>query len=579
MLSIDRTRIGLILSASLIAESALANLCTVDIPDRATQEAERLEAEAFSRPIPFVPGPLLSSSPDPVNGIFDRDYNARLITCNRRRDDHGKQIEDAISATHEFDPDLQARVVKGHFAYLGLTRPFHLRYAYQLSREGGTWVVTVPMKFHWPDHPIEHTLDIPMKLANSLGLDAPDGICAVGATEFIPEPPELEPKYAPIRRGYIDHDFQGPQRGAWRAFQELNAVPIGEITESRWQQPTPPFRSTDAAKDFLDIPWDVVKYRKETACRVPEDLVMGDKSIQNHLRVFWRDTIREVWNRPGFRIDPVLLDCDRDTPDGTVNPCPTDVTHEQRNAWEKDETIWHLYMNQKPQHRPSFKRWIAKWNFMHTGVGSPTITHELGHYLGLDDEYAENPKRHPERHCDDVYPEAPDHYLMCGPDAERAGAQGVYAWLITRRYAVAETYQCKTDFDCAGTEFCDHGTATLGRNVCEPRRAEGESCSREQQCETGTTCRRFRCQTTERVPVGDACTEDLQCASGSCSRAGICQCRNNDDCSAGQYCDRGVAGIGANRCETLRAEGDRCTTNRQCGSGLRCQRLQCRTAN
>ena len=76
------------LSLCLVSQAASANFCSGDSSDRALTEARLLEAELFSQPV----------SGDSVNTGFLRSYNARVITCNRKRDTKGNNIEKEISA-------------------------------------------------------------------------------------------------------------------------------------------------------------------------------------------------------------------------------------------------------------------------------------------------------------------------------------------------------------------------------------------------------------------------------------------------------------------------------------------------
>lgn len=52
---------------------------------------------------------------------------------------------------------------------------------------------------------------------------------------------------------------------------------------------------------------------------------------------------------------------------------------------------------------------------------------------------------------------------------------------------------CKKDVDCAGSEFCDKGTLTIGKNVCVAKRGAGEKCTRKKQC-SSNRCRTGKCR-------------------------------------------------------------------------------------
>ena len=165
------------LSLCLLCQAAWANFCSGDSSDRALTEARLLEAESFSQPVPA----------DSINTGFLRSYNARVITCNRKRDTKGNEIENAISAGHVFPNSLEPRNVKGHFSFLGLGIFSELRYAYQLSRENGTWIVTVPIEFHWPTARLTDQVDLPGELVSELGLDQAGQICDPARVIPLPE--------------------------------------------------------------------------------------------------------------------------------------------------------------------------------------------------------------------------------------------------------------------------------------------------------------------------------------------------------------------------------------------------------
>jgi Dickkopf N-terminal cysteine-rich region len=534
-----------------LSQAAWANFCSGDSSERALTEARLLEAEPFSQPV----------TSDNINTGFLRSYNARVITCNRKRDTKGNEIEREITAGHVFPSSLEARNVKGHFSFLGLGIFSQLRYAYQLSRENGTWIVTVPIEFHWPTARMTDRVDLPGELVDELGLDQPGQICDPALVVPLPEDPRR------VRQGHIRWSLNDAQVRAFEQEQRDHGVAPADIVSSRTAAE---FAITGAA-GFIDQDYDVSFYGSDTSCRVPRTLVVNGMSVLNHLRRHWKEQIAAIWNRPGFEIRPRFIRCEQ-APKGTSNACDG-ASAAELAAWDKDETVWQVRFNLIPNHRPSFKRWVAKWNHMHTGSSTGTIGHELGHYLGLDDEYGEN--ENGKKDCEILYPKADEHYIMCEAEAGRDGAMGLYPWIITRRYAIADEYQCKDDNDCDAGEFCDKGTVTVGRNQCVSLRSEEAACSRDGQCDTGMKCQGKpvgKCIFEASVALGRDCIKDAQCVTGSCNTDGACQCSSNTHCGGDAYCDKGgLLGVGQNTCVTLRAENASCSADDQCRSPAICK--------
>jgi hypothetical protein len=445
----------------------------------------------------------------------DTSYNELVIACNRARDTKGNEIEKEITARHDFPADLPPRTVKGHFNYFGQLAA-GLRYAYQLERNGNQWTVTIPMRFHWPEDRLTGSIDISRDLAQQLGLSATGGICDPGQ----------------VRRSVDGVISQGFIRAA-RAGEDVTG--IGD----------------------RDVGF------KDSACRVPRTLSVAGKNMLEQIQGYWKAEIERVWNRPGFGVRPVVFGID-------------EVSAAELAAWEKDETVWNLHLNLDPSHRAGYKRFAFKWNHMYSGVPGYVVAHEVGHVMGLDDEYAE---KQSVRNCDVIDPT--DNYLMCsssfgavGAD-EAAGAQGVYPWLITRRYAVARERQCTSNRHCGTDEYC--ATRGLNRNVCQAQRQEGDRCTLDDQCVGGTTCDGAplagRCLAPAVFGIGDQCDRDVQCRSGSCNGDGRCQCNTSFDCDDGSYCDTGVGSFGKNQCLALKAEGATCGDDKQCLAPARCTGL------
>lgn len=116
------------------------------------REIEAMEKSAFA------------GDPD-IKGVYS--YDARILMCNRRRDNHTAKLKKYIkenmkpSGLKDFAPDLPEKHIAGKFFYTG---KFWMKYGYYLSREKGVWTATVPIRFELPKKR-PNKLEIPYALA------------------------------------------------------------------------------------------------------------------------------------------------------------------------------------------------------------------------------------------------------------------------------------------------------------------------------------------------------------------------------------------------------------------------------
>jgi hypothetical protein len=154
---------GLVVGLALLLVSSVAgaNLCKEKhIEGRHRTEANVLKSETFAA------GSYAGGT----------DYNARIIGCNRHRDSLGNDVENSIDANFAFAANLPARLIRGKINYMDA---FPVRYGYELERKSSSWIVSVPLEFHFPSSNHKYKLDIPLVLANALGHSAKGTICHI----------------------------------------------------------------------------------------------------------------------------------------------------------------------------------------------------------------------------------------------------------------------------------------------------------------------------------------------------------------------------------------------------------------
>jgi len=577
----------------LIQNAEAQQLCSRAPEGRHFAEAELLRAERFSNPR------------GQANGMANytaaqrKRYEAWIIGCNRKNDDKSKKIEDGFRADHIFDDNIPARTIKGYFNYQSLFA-LRQRYAYQLERRDQKWIVTVPIKFDWPDERMTDMVDIPSSLARTLRLMRAGEVCEIGSTVFRADNPRR------VEKGFIAWEFTADQLDYIHEWQNERGhdedLQVTEPINSRRDYNNLP-QDARSRSIFTQDWWDIAVEETETSCRVSRSLTMDNPattaddtmSILGHLRVFWKTRIPSFWNLPSrngeaFEVRPRMIDCEGDR---QKYGCDT-ATASELDDWKKDETVWKVRFNLRPNSRAKYKSSPIALNNIYVGSAMRVVAHELGHQLGLDDEYA---YQGGER-CNFILPVdalgnggAANNYLMCDSDAARAGMQGVYAWIVTRRRVIA---RCEENWQCDDGYFC--AKYSLNRHICERKRPNGKTCTVAKQCRSGR-CNLLTCKAqneckkdnecgpidgvgqycdktgvnecTPKRSMGSDCGRKEQCQSGRCY-AWKCKpldaCTKDYECGDTEYCDKGTVSFGVNRCVLKRDRGKVCIRKDQCKS-------------
>ncbi|WP_405231120.1 zinc metalloprotease [Lentisalinibacter salinarum] len=204
----------IMLAAVFLATPAEATLCK---PKHITQdhraEANRVDEYAFGR----------------WDYEGEHDYNARVLGCNRYRDMRSPAIERTNPENRTYPDTLPPRLIKGHIRYFNFAP---MRYGYRLERFNGTWILTSIARFHFPKKKFHNRLDIPLGLAEELGIR--DTIC--DSTEY--------KSVAGIDRGLIE--IQGaPLACRVERNERFGGVPITQHYMDYWRDAITAYWSRD----------------------------------------------------------------------------------------------------------------------------------------------------------------------------------------------------------------------------------------------------------------------------------------------------------------------------------------------
>ena len=109
-------------------------------------------------------------------------------------------------------------------------------------------------------------------------------------------------------------------------------------------------------------------------------------------------------------------------------------------------------------------------------------------------------------------------------------------------------------------------------------------CKTDGECGKGKWCNKGvvgigknKCQ--KKKALGKSCTRDGHCSSGECKgfkcKKMVDKCKKDGDCGKGKWCNKGPLGIGKNVCQAKRSKGKKCSRKGHCKSN-KCKWFKCK---
>jgi len=323
-------------------------------------------------------------------------------------------------------------------------------------------------------------------------------------------------------------------------------------------------------------------------------------TVQKAIMKAWRDDIERVWQLPGFKVDVRVVNLG-------------ELSKSQEKAFKKAKAIWPVNFSAKYKRATYYPIPIFKQKGIPASASSRTLVHEFGHWMGLDDEYEEFKSREATRPNLICSGAGGSGYMMCDMSTS---IKPVYAWIITRRYLIDGRVSGMGSTCSKGEHMgtyrskpiCAYGLPVLGAE-CKLRK--GNSTHAKGYCliykrkkrlyqARALTGAEAKCERGRNLGKHNGkliCEKNFQISYKKCSKksgktdivthfcvypdkgryaAQRLKCTRDQDCSSGQYCWTGVAGIGANQCKYKLADNKACVRAGQCQSN-RCHLGRCKT--
>ena len=500
----------------------------------------------------------------------DHTWNAMILECNRRRDKGiYKRImtspaHSALKALLE-EQNLDPVLIQGRYRYLGLPG---MKYRYVLERRDGEWQVTLPYR------PIVNDV-VPDTLVFFIGSRTANewrSTSARMAAEFFSgdstsapwERPDTPLAWVLFARHQVSYIRGTPQlREDARPIALTNCsgppsfFPGGREAYAGWDD----MRSINRDRRNRHINLGLVQHRSageeywREGCRIrkSEQLYWVDPNGDVH--AVWPERFlldnfinmaESYWSIPGSFKLRILLEGYNDY----EFPLAT------RNLLGRGDrlTIRFGALFMPYGGNQMYKSNILQFNNLSTMTENTVIWHEVGHALGLDDEYGQQSNSAQSCKADKHQELSPRTYIMCQTNAQEK--RTIYHYIATSRYVAAGL--CDDNDDCDDGEYCNQ---RIGLNRCLADRALelGQICVTNRECASNRcqggncVCRidddcpdpvnQFcnnrltapnRCLAAGSLPIGAVCSKNAECSTNRC-QGGNCVCRTDTDCP-GQRC-------------------------------------------
>ncbi|HJU03735.1 MAG TPA: hypothetical protein VJ692_01185 [Nitrospiraceae bacterium] len=506
----------------------------------------------------------------------DRRWNGIILQCNRQRDAKGNEIlratgTDGGNAEKQVlkASDLDPKVIRGHYNFVGLPigSALSFKYIYILEKKDGVWRMIIPYKPIFnelvPDR-VDFDFGHAGQLYEASQVVDPSNNVQIFALK--PAATSIATTLCATSTFFPGDASKYDNKDLHQRDPENKFISLGKI-QYQYEKDGDTYSGCRVDKN-KDLYWRWDSTRNQVVKVTPQGWI-----LDNFVR-----TAEAYWSIPGIFKLKLLLEGHNDStfPTSTLNLLQAG-----------DHLTAHFATKFLRAHfNQMYKSNVFQVNNFSTMTIDGSYWHEVGHAFGLDDEYGfvnaeEGKKSCRNKRFSTLY--ATSAYQMC--EGGVSDKRTIYHYLAVSRYFTKQK-ECNNDSDCSSGEYCDKGTITVGKNQCEAKKADNETCDLAgggHQCQSGQ-CKFSRCYTPNSVAMGGTCYVNDACKEGKCSSLdgtkGTCVCKEDADCGTGKWCNAG-ADLATNACLALKNDNETCDLaggGHQCKSG-QCKFSRCYTPN